>query len=201
MRAVIGIWRWRHNPLRRGTDLAEAWIALIALVLIVVAAPVAGAVAGSLSRDALYRSVDEQHSRRHEITATVVRKVAQPPLDSDPETSTARDAHSRVVATWIAPDGTAHRDRVIAALQSPHRGDTFPLWTDERGRVVGRPLDRATATTHAVLAGFGTAVAVGGLFEGTRRLVVWRMVRRRYARWDHAWDIAGPDWGRTGTGS
>ncbi|MER5948031.1 hypothetical protein ABT127_18435 [Streptomyces sp. NPDC001904] len=201
MRAVIGIWRWRHNPLRRGTDLAEAWIALIALVLIVVAAPVVGVVAGSLSRDALYRSVDEQHSRRHAVTATVVRKVAQPPLDSDPETSTARDAHSRVVATWTAPDGTAHRDRVVASLQSPHHGDTFPLWTDERGRVVGRPLDRATATTHAVLAGFGTAVAVGGLLEGTRRLVVWRMVRRRYARWDRAWDIAGPDWGRTGTGS
>nr|WP_202539752.1 hypothetical protein [Streptomyces sp. SID8379] len=187
--------------MRRGTDLAEAWVALVALVLIVVAAPLIGVVAGSLSRDALYSTVDEQRSHRHAVTATVVHKMAQPPLDPDPETSTARDAHSRVVATWTAPDGTAHRDRVIAALKAPHTGDTFPLWTDERGRVVGRPLDRATATTHAVLAGFGAAVAAGGLIEGTRRLMVWRMVRRRYARWDHAWDIAGPDWGRTGTGS
>ncbi|GAA2298320.1 hypothetical protein OKJ48_08010 [Streptomyces kunmingensis] len=201
MRAITGLWRWRHNPLRRGTDLAEAWVALVALVLVVVAAPVVGTVAGSLSRDALYRSVQEQHDRRHEITATVVKKVAQPPLDPDPETSTARDAHSRVVATWTAPDGSAHRDRVVAGLTSPRAGDTFPLWTDEKGHVVGRPLDRATATTHALLAGFGAAVALIGLVEGARRLVVWRMVRRRYARLDRAWDIAGPDWGRTGTGS
>ncbi|MFJ8822646.1 hypothetical protein ACIREE_12755 [Streptomyces sp. NPDC102467] len=201
MRAITGLWRWRRNPLRRGTDLVEAWVALVALILIVVAAPVVGIVAGSLSRDALYRSVQEQHDRRHKVTATVVKKVAQPPLDPDPETSTARDAHSRVVATWKAPDGTAHRDRVVAALKTPRAGDTFPLWTDGYGHVVGRPLDRTTATTHAVLAGFGAAVALTGLVEGTRRLVVWRLVRRRYARWDHAWDIAGPDWGRTGTGS
>lgn len=201
MRAIIGLWRWRRNPLRRGTDLAEAWVALVALVLMMVAAPVVGVVAGSLSRDALYRSVQEQHTLRHEITATVVKKVAQPPLDPDPETSTARDAHSRVIATWTAPDGSSHRDRVVASLTTPHAGDTFPLWTDHQGHVVGRPLDRPTATTHAVLAGFGASVALAGLVEGTRRLVVWRMVRRRYARWDHAWDIAGPDWGRTGTGS
>lgn len=201
MRAIVGLWRWRHNPLRRGTDLVEAWVALAALILIVVAAPVAGIVAGSLSRDALYRSVDEQRSHRHEITATVVKKVAQPPLDTDPETSTARDAHSRVLATWTAPDGSAHRGRVVADLKSPHPGDRFALWTDDRGAATGRPLDRATATTHAVLAGFGAAVVLTGLVEGGRRIVLWRMVRRRYARWDQAWDIAGPDWGRTGTGS
>nr|WP_202501571.1 hypothetical protein [Streptomyces sp. SID5785] len=187
--------------MRRGTDLAEAWVALAALILIVVAGPVVGIVAGSLSRDALYRSVDEQRSHRHRITATVVKKVAQPPLDTDPETATARDAHTRVMATWTAPDGSAHRDRVVAALESPHRGDTFRLWTDDHGNAVGRPLDRATAATHAVLAGFGASVALTGLVEGGRRVIVWRMVRRRYARWDRAWDIAGPDWGRTGTGS
>lgn len=201
MRAITGLWRWRRNPLCRRTDLAEAWVALVALVLMAVAAPVTGAVAGALSRDALYRSVRAQHEERHEVRATVVEKLAQPPLDPDPETSTARDAHSRVLATWRAPDGTHHRDRVIAQLASPRAGDTFPLWIDGTGHVVGRPLDRATAATHAVLAGIGTAAALIGLVEGARRIVVWRMVRRRYARWDRAWDIAGPDWGRTGTGS
>ncbi|MCZ9341509.1 hypothetical protein NGM37_27480, partial [Streptomyces sp. TRM76130] len=61
--------------------------------------------------------------------------------------------------------------------------------------------DAATAATHAVLAGTGAALATAALAEGARRLVVWRMVRRRYARWDREWDRAGPDWGRTGTGS
>ncbi|MDR3083818.1 MAG: hypothetical protein LBV60_23365, partial [Streptomyces sp.] len=79
--------------------------------------------------------------------------------------------------------------------------DHFTVWTDDHGRIVDRPLDGATATTHAVLAGVGAATVIVGLVEGCRRLIVWRMVRRRYARWDQAWDKAGPDWGRTGTGS
>jgi hypothetical protein len=62
-------------------------------------------------------------------------------------------------------------------------------------------LDSATATTHAVLAGFGAGLMSAGLIEGGRRLIVWRMVRRRYARWDRAWDKAGPDWGKADTGS
>ncbi|CAM5615471.1 putative protein OS=Streptomyces alboniger OX=132473 GN=CP975_03980 PE=4 SV=1 [Streptomyces alboniger] len=201
MRAIVGLWRWRHNPLRRGTDLLEAWVALAALVLIAVAAPVVGVVATQLTRDALLASVREQHAARHAVVGTVVRKLSAPPLDPDPETSSARDAHSRVLARWTGPDGTGRSGVVVADLKAPDRGDRFRLWTDERGRVVGRPLDTATATTHAVLAGFGVAAAGVALMEGTRRLVLRRIVRGRYARWDRAWDRAGPDWGRTGTGS
>ncbi|MER6088857.1 Rv1733c family protein [Streptomyces bluensis] len=201
MRAIGGLWRWRHNPLRRTTDLVEAWLALAALVLILVAAPVIGAVVGSAAQDALQQSVREQRQARHQVTATVVKKAGTSPLDPDPETATARDRSSRVVADWTAPDGTERHGTVPAGLRDPHPGDRFKLWTDAQGRIVGRPLDSATARTHAVLAGFGSAVLVVGCVEGARRLIVWRMVRRRYARWDQAWDKAGPDWGRTGTGS
>jgi hypothetical protein len=75
------------------------------------------------------------------------------------------------------------------------------VWTDERGRLVARPLDSASAATHAVLAGLGAALLTAAAVEGGRRLALRRMVRRRYARWDQAWERAGPDWGRTGTGS
>ncbi|MGW0335569.1 Rv1733c family protein [Streptomyces sp. NPDC003011] len=201
MRAIGGLWRWRHNPLRRGTDLAEAWAALVALVLILVVGPVVGALAGEVAQDTLQRSVREQRASRHPVTATVLRKLDRSPLDTDPETSSGRDLRSRVTAGWTAPDGTARQGTVLAPLQDPHRGDPFTLWTDEHGRIVARPLDPATATTHAVLAGVGAALLTAGLVEAGRRLAVWRMVRRRYARWDRAWERAGPDWGRTGTGS
>lgn len=201
MRAIAGLWRWRHNPLRRATDLAEAWIALVALVLIVVAAPVVGAVTGALTQDALLRSVAAQREARHSVTATVLQRIDQPPLDPDPETSSSRDAHRRVLASWTAPDGSGQAGTVVSELKSPHPGDRFQVWTDAEGRVVGRPLDTATATTHAALAGLGAALACVGLIEGARRLVVWRIVQRRYARWDQAWDSAGPDWGRAGTGA
>ncbi|MFE9096887.1 hypothetical protein [Streptomyces sp. NPDC007264] len=201
MRAIGGLWRWRHNPLRRTTDLVESWVALVALLLILVAAPVAGCLAGAAADNSLQRSVRDQWRTRHLVTATVVRKLGRGSPDPDPETSSARDAHSRVLADWTAPDGTARHGAVLAALKSPHPGDRFRLWTDDHGRTVSRPLDGATATTHAVLAGFGVAAMTAALVEGGRRLIVWRMVCRRYARWDQAWDKAGPDWGRTGTGS
>ncbi|MDT0386740.1 hypothetical protein [Streptomyces sp. DSM 41921] len=201
MRAISGLWRWRRNPLCRATDLAEAWVALAALLLVLLAAPLAGALAGGAAQDALQHSVREQHRARQLVTATVVRPLDRSPLDADPETSTGRDLRTRVLATWTAPDGTTRQGPVLAGLKDPRPGDAFRIWTDRHGRMVARPLDSATASTHAVLAGFGAALVAGGLVEGGRRLIVWRMVRRRYARWDQAWDKAGPDWGRTGTGS
>jgi hypothetical protein len=201
VRAIGGIWRWRHNPLRRTTDLVEAWVTLSALLLILLVAPVVGSLVGAVAQDALQGSVREQRESRHQITATVVRKLDGSPLEADPESAAGRDARTRVVADWRAPDGTAHHGAVLAGLDAPHPGDHFEIWTDAHGRLVARPLDSATATTHAVLAGFGAALLTAGTVEGSRRLIVWRMVRRRYARWDQAWDRAGPDWGRTGTGS
>lgn len=201
MRAIGGLWRWRHNPLRRRTDLIEAWMALVVLLLIMVAAPVIGALVGSVAQDVLQQSVREQRQARHPVTATVVKELDRSPLDPDPDTSSARDARSRVLADWTAPDGTAQHGQVMASLKTPHPGDHFALWTDLHGRTVARPLDSATATTHAVLAGFGAALLTAGLVDSGRRFVLWRMVRRRYARWDQAWDRAGPDWGRTGAGS
>ncbi|MFI9803817.1 hypothetical protein ACIHEJ_05500 [Streptomyces sp. NPDC052301] len=201
MRALRGLWRWRRNPLRRATDLAEAWVALVALVLIAVAAPVTGCVVGAVAQDSLQRAVREQQHTRHLVTATVVRDLGDAPLETDPDTTAAREARRRVLADWTAPDGTRRRGRTLTDLKSPNTGDHFALWTDPDGRIAPRPLDTATATTHAVLAGIGAALLAAGLVEGVRRLTVWRMVRRRYARWDQAWDRAGPDWGKAGTGS
>lgn len=200
MRAVRGLWRWRHNPLCRTTDLMEGWVALTALLLVLLVAPVIGTLAGSAAQDDLQRSVREQEESRHRVTATVVRELGRSPLAVDPETAT-RDNRARVRAHWTAPDGTDRYGPVVARLEDPEPGDRFALWTDARGRTVARPLDPATATTHAVLAGFGAALLTVCLVEGGRRLVVSRMVLRRYARWDQAWDRVGPDWGRTGTGS
>ncbi|MFS4097713.1 hypothetical protein [Streptomyces sp. AF1A] len=200
MRAVTGLWRWRHNPLRRATDLAEAWVALVALVLIAVAAPVTGCLVGAAAQDSLQRSVREQQHARRLVTATVVRDLGQAALETDPDTP-AREARSRVIADWTAPDGTRQHGPALADLKSPQPGDHFTLWTDPHGRITTRPLDSATATTHAVLAGFGAALVAAALVDSGRRLIVWRMVRRRYTRWDQAWERAGPDWGKAGTGS
>ncbi|MET8451192.1 hypothetical protein [Streptomyces sp. NPDC005209] len=201
MRTISGLWRWRRNPLRRTTDLVEAWVALVALLLIAVAAPVIGSLVGARAQDSLQRSVRDQRHSRHLVAATVVRMLERARLEPDPDSSTAHEYRTRVLADWTGPDGTRQHGPVLSGLKSPHKGDHFVVWTDAHGRIATRPLDSATATTHAVLAGFGAAALTTGAVEGGRRLILWRMVRRRYARWDQAWDRAGPDWGRAGTGS
>ncbi|MFF3447974.1 hypothetical protein ACFYXJ_12690 [Streptomyces sp. NPDC002667] len=201
MRAIIGLWRWRRNPLRRTTDLVEAWLALAALLLVLFAAPLAGASAGVSVQGTLQKAVRDQRRDRHQVVAVVVRKLSRGPLSSDPETPSGRDTHSRVTADWTAPDGTRRRGTAIADLKAPVPGDRFSIWTDGHGRIMGRPLDGATATAHAALAGFGAAVLTAGLLEGGRRLILWHMIRRRHARWDRAWAKAGPDWGKADTGS
>jgi hypothetical protein len=200
MRAVRGLWRWRHNPLRRATDLAEAWVALVALLLITLAAPVTGCLVGAAAQDSLQRAVREQQHTRRLVTATVVRDLGEAALETDPDTTSGREVRSRVLARWTGPDGTRRYGMALAALKSPHPGDHLRIWTDPHGRITTRPLDSPTATTHAVLAGAGAALVIVALVESARRLAVWRMVRRRYARWDQAWERAGPDWGKAGTG-
>lgn len=201
MRAISGLWRWRYNPLCRPTDLAEGWVGLVALLLVVLAAPVAGVLVGGATEDVLQRSVREQHEDRHQVRATVIRELDPSPLSIDPEGSVGGEPRTRVLAHWTASDGTERSGPLSTRLKDPRPDDRFPLWTDAEGSPTARPMDTVTATTHAVLAGFGVTLLTAVLIECVRRLVVRRMVHHRYVRLDRAWERVGPDWGRTGTGS
>ncbi|MFJ6463465.1 hypothetical protein ACIQM0_20960 [Streptomyces sp. NPDC091387] len=202
MRALSGVWLWRHNPLRRATDRREAWVALAAFVLFVLAAPAAGWFFGSRTDDALQESVRAQQARSHLTTAVVVRRTAgSRHFVADPEVSADRAALTTVLARWQAPDGTVRSATVTTTSHHTAPGDRVRIWTDREGHPALRPMDAPTAHTHAALAGFGAAMLAALLIEAGRRLIVWRMVRQRYARLDRAWARAGPDWGRTGTGS
>ncbi|MFC8226009.1 hypothetical protein [Streptomyces sp. NPDC057287] len=203
VRVVLGIQRWRHNPVCRRTDRREAWVALAALLLMLLAAPVLGWRVGSLTDDALRQTVRTQHERRHATSAVVVRAPSGTSrFAQDPEAAvTEGSMRTSVVADWRAPDGTARTGTVSTAATRTAPGTAIRIWTDDRGDPAMRPMDMSTAHTHAVLAGIGAALVAGALTEIARRVVVWRMMQRRYARLDRAWAEVGPDWGRTGTGS
>ncbi|MFD3533510.1 hypothetical protein [Streptomyces sp. NPDC058664] len=198
MRAAIGLWRWRHNPLRRTTDLVEAWVASVAIVLLCVVVPLTGWAAGSSADSSLQRAVRAQQEQRVPTTARVVR-----PAGGAETADTAGEQRLRrpVVARWTAPDGSARTGTVTTARRTSAPGATFALWTDREGRPVPPPLPADTARAHAAVAGLTVALLTGLLVETVRRLAVRRLVLLRYARLDRAWAAAGPDWGRTGTGS
>ncbi|MFH8405673.1 hypothetical protein ACH4FX_12985 [Streptomyces sp. NPDC018019] len=200
VRVIAGLWRWRHNPLRRTTDLLEAWAALAAVVLMVLGGVLAGRAVGGGAHDALLRSVRAQQQERHQVWATAVRALPRTPVDPDAESPSGRDARRRVDARWTGRDGSAHSGPV-AAPYAVQPGERFRIWTDDRGHVVPRPMDAGTAGAHAVLAGIGAAAAAAGVVDGGRRLVVRGLLTSRYRRWEREWERAGQDWGRAGAGS
>jgi hypothetical protein len=195
------VWRWRRNPLRRRTDFAEAWLALAALLLMVLAAPTAGVLCGALTDTALRQSAAEQRLHGHPTSAVVVRPAEQRQTVPEPDGSLGRVNRARVGANWTAYDGSWHTGTLTSPQQAPVAGTTFRIWTDDHGSPVPRPMDRAAADTHAVFSGICAAAAAAGFIEGVRRLIVWRLIRRRYERLDRAWARYGPDRGRTGAGS
>lgn len=201
MRTAIGLWRWRHNPLRRTTDVIEAWVALTAAVLLCLAVPAAGVAAGLAANTSLQRSVRAQYEERVPTVARVVRLAEEGVGRRADEAAGEQRLRPAVVADWTAPDGSRHTGTVNTSRQYAHPGGSFPLWTDRAGRPVTPPMHPETARAHALVAGLTVALLAGLVVESARRLVVLRLVQRRYARLDRAWAQAGPDWGRTGTGS
>ncbi|MGI5448337.1 Rv1733c family protein [Streptomyces sp. CA-243310] len=203
MRTAMGVWRWRRNPLRRPTDLFEAWVAFAAVVCVLVVAPAVGWVTGLQVDGTLQRAASEQRQERQLVPAVVLRAAPDLPAgaDDDPTADRQTPARTQVVASWIAPDGTGRQGTVPAAEEPPRPGDRFRMWTDSGGRLVGRPLDPSAASFHATMAGLAAALGLAALVETVRRLVVRRLMHRRYSRLDRAWAAAGPDWGRAGAGS
>ncbi|MFE3766246.1 hypothetical protein ACFXPI_31330 [Streptomyces sp. NPDC059104] len=203
MRTAMGVWRWRRNPLRRPTDLFEAWVAFAALVCVLLVAPALGCAAGLKVDGTLQRAAREQRHERYLVPAVVVRPTPDPVAGSATDPGAGRQApeRTRIVASWTAPDGSSHEGMVPAAEEPPLPGDRFRIWTDIRGRLVGQPLDPSAASFHAGVAGLAAALTAAALAETLRRLVVRRLMHRRYTRLDRAWAAAGPDWGRAGAGS
>ncbi|MFD3828617.1 hypothetical protein ACFWSF_02375 [Streptomyces sp. NPDC058611] len=203
MRTAMGVWRWRRNPLRRPTDLVEAWVAFGAVVCFLLVAPALGWAVGARVDGTLQRAANEQRQERHLVPAVVVRPAPEPAGDASADPSAQRTAPRRtqVVAAWTGPDGSSHEGTVPAAEEPPRTGDRFRMWTDGHGRAVGQPLDPSAAAFHAGTAGLAAAVCAAALVETVRRMVVRRLMHRRYIRLDRAWAAAWPDWGRAGAGS
>ncbi|MET9853824.1 hypothetical protein ABZY57_12845 [Streptomyces sp. NPDC006450] len=203
MRTAMGVWRWRRNPLRRQTDLFEAWVAFATLLCVLLVAPAIGWAAGLRVDGTLQRAAREQRDERHLVPAVVVRPTPDPLLGAaaDPAAQRQTPQRTQIVASWTAPDGSSHQGTVPAAEEPPRPGDRFRIWTDAHGRLVGQPLDPSSASFHAGMAGLAAALGIAALVETLRRLVVRRLMHRRYIRLDRAWAAAGPDWGRAGAGS
>lgn len=174
-----------RNPMRRRVDRAEAWLTALTVLLLLVAAPIAG------THLAAQRQAD-QHARDRAVPTYRVTATVGPAPSGDSQM--AGPATGRA-ARWTGPDGKPHSGSVVAP-SSMRSGQTMTIWTDAHGHQRTRP--RTEAQVRADASAFGGFVAGGIVFGGLG--VVWAgrrlLDRRRFADWDAQWAQIAPHWMR-----
>ncbi|MGW3204172.1 Rv1733c family protein [Streptomyces sp. NPDC001135] len=189
MRTRVRGWRWRRNPLRRHSDLVEAWTVLIVTVLLFVVAPLAGVAAGLRAHDEARTLAAAQRAERHQVRALV---IGDPPARVS-GTQGDREHPYRAELRWTEP-GKGARTAWARVPAGTRTGDTVAVWFDARGRNVAPPADDAAVWQHAVTVGVcaaGGAAAVVLLGHAVERRIA---LRHRLAEWEREWARTGPRW-------
>jgi hypothetical protein len=183
-RWLRGQWPDR-NPLRRGTDRAEAAITALTLITFLVIGPLSAILAAGWTVAAA-RNAGAGH---HHQEPAVLLTSASPVIGGIFGGMVQPYARAR----WSGPGRAVHTGEVPVP---PHTtaGSTVTIWTDASGRLAKPPAGPqqrvAGATLAAVLAVLGTGLLLLCGHQLTRSV----LDRRRMAAWDRDWRSAGPMW-------
>ncbi|WP_225829913.1 hypothetical protein [Streptomyces sp. NK08204] len=187
--ARVRLWRWRRNPLRRHSDLVEAWIVLAAWLL----AALGGVLAGAAAAQATESGLAARRAQAHAVSAVLTDDAARTPAAA----SGYDDGRVWVAVRWTDPDGSPHTD-LAKTLPGTREGTRLTVWTDHAGHMVSAPVTGTDATVQAALTGALAAPAAGATVWGAGRTVRTWLMRRRLAEWDEEWRRA--EWGNLSGG-
>ncbi|MGW5334670.1 Rv1733c family protein [Streptomyces bauhiniae] len=180
----------RHNPLRRRSDVVEAWVVAVVAVLVCVVAPLAGTAAGLFSYDRARTHAEEQRAERQPVRAVVAgRPASRPTVHGD------RGHGYRAEVRWTEP-GRQTRTAVAVVPAGTRAGDAVTVWFDSRGRTVAPPPNDVAVWQHTVAVGLGVAGGTAALVLLARAVERRVALRHRLAEWERAWARTGPTWTR-----
>ncbi|WP_406815422.1 hypothetical protein [Mycobacterium sp. M23085] len=160
-----------RNPLLRRTDRVESLAVLVAIVVSLIAIPVAG-IEGTAVYAALHSRYLQEANQRHAVVATVTA------------TGIDRMDRSVVQASWPAAGGD--RTGTVGLTTEAKTGQHVPIWIDQHGNPADPPtptwraLTRALGTVMAMV--LATGFAMVALVAGIRL----RLDRARDAHWERA---------------
>ncbi|MEV7785838.1 hypothetical protein AB0O72_10615 [Streptomyces sp. NPDC088106] len=188
----VRLWRWRKNPLRRRSDLVEAWLLLATLVL----ALLIGAFTGVAAAGVVNGAIEDRREHTRPVPAVLVEDAAHA-LPA----SVAEDGDGGVWAKvrWSAPDGSTRTGRAEVDTEAK-AGSAATVWNDSEGRLVSAPPEGADARFQIVMAGITVAVATGGLVVLGGWLGRSRLRGQRLAEWEAEWQRVEPSWRKRMTG-
>jgi hypothetical protein len=99
MRTRVRGWRWRHNPLRRRSDVVEAWTTLAVVLLLLLVAPLAGALTARWAHSEAEAAAVSQRADRHSVRAEVVGEIPH----KLPTVQGSRAHTFRTTVSWTEP--------------------------------------------------------------------------------------------------
>ncbi|WP_343239936.1 hypothetical protein [Streptomyces sp. SID12488] len=182
-------WRWRRHPLRRRSDVVEAWTVLVVAVSLCVGAPLAGVVTARWTYDEARATATVQRAERHRVHAVAVGGAGA----GAPSALAGRQHLYRVRVLWREP-GAGARTATAHVPPGTRRGDTVDLWLDAHGRPVAAPPSAVAVRQHTVAMGIGAAGLTTGVVLLARTAVRRTVVQRRLMEWERAWARTEPEW-------
>jgi len=195
MRAASGRPRWvtrlasalglDGNPLRRGSDRAEAWIRAALLVIFLTAGPMAALAAGQWTAHAAGGGTGAQS---HAVQAVLLRPATRPAGLA----GAVRDAEVLVKARWPSAGGSVRTGDVPAPAGAP-AGTAVTVWVNASGQVTAAP-QPGDAADAAVLAAVMTLAVMALVLLIALRLIQRLLDWRRMVAWEAAWRAIGPRW-------
>ncbi|WP_308373072.1 DUF3592 domain-containing protein [Streptomyces sp. MUM 2J] len=195
MRSRARARRRQGNPLRRRSDIVEAWTALAVTVLLVLGSPLAGVVTGWWAYDDARAMAAQQRADRHRVSAEVVGTTP----DRPPAMQGAAPRTFSVEVRWTEAGGRA-RTAEVRVPAGTRSGDTVDVWFDSAGRNVPAPPGETAAWQHAFTLGICSAGATAATVLLAQSAVRRGAMRRRMAEWDRDWALTEPQWTRRSRG-
>jgi hypothetical protein len=171
-----------RNPLLRRTDRIEALVTLVALIVSLIAIPVAG-VAAAVVYGARNSQYTQEEHQRHAVTATIT------------DAGTGRSTATVVQARW--PVAAGERTGALELITAGKAGDRIKLWVDKNGNPVAAPTPPWRAVSDGVATALAILLSVGLWLTFLVTSARSRLDRARDAQWEREIRCLQEDGGRT----
>jgi hypothetical protein len=177
------------NPLRRGSDRAEAWLRIGLVVVFLIASPLAAIGLGRLTNAASLSAARAQAASERQVTAVLLDKVAR--AADDPLYGATGFVWAK--ARWTAPDGQRRIGQVPAPVGSK-AGRAVSVWVDSAGQLVYPPIGESQIASRVIAVVALTPAALGVMLLIVLWLAKSALDRRRLKDWAAEWSAVEPQW-------
>ena len=172
-----------RDPLVRTTDRIEALVMVLAVVVSLLAIPIAAAV-GTAVYDSRRQAYAEQTHTRHTVAATVTDVPASQQI--------LRTGTITVPARWTA--GGAEHTGAVKAQSTTKTGDTVEIWVDDNGAQAPAPTPTTRAAVEAATGALVIWISVAAIAATLSTLTRAVCDRIRFTGWQHVIDsLVGRD--------